>query len=110
MNLCKMSELETALKDLLLYNLTPKDDSVPIVEQNQEMAFYLASEDYLEVLKIGKQSIWSTLNSKNLDEAKKELEQFLLTSSLEKFVFIVETFTTLILTHGYQILIPPKHK
>jgi len=78
-----MSELETALKDLLLYNLIPKDDSIPIVEQTQEMAFHLSSEDYLEVLKIGKE-IWSSLNSKNLDELKKELEQYLLASSLEK--------------------------
>ena len=84
MNLCKMSEMETALKDLLLYNLIPKDDSIPIVEQKQEIAFHLSTEDYLEVLKIGKESIWSALNSKSLDELKKELEQFLLTSSLEK--------------------------
>ena len=84
MNLCKMSEMETALKDLLLYNLIPKDDSIPIVEQKQEMAFQLSSEDYLEVLKIGKVAIWSALNSKTLDELKNELEQYLLASSLEK--------------------------
>ena len=91
MNLCKIAELETALKDLLVYNLTPKDESCPSVvvssnEPDQSMAFHLASENYSEVLKIGKENVWNNLPSSwtTPEDLKTALSSFLANSSLER--------------------------
>ena len=89
MNLCQITEMETALKNLLIYTLsTSVDSAVTGTGSNQEMASLLSSEDYFQVLKIGSEKIWSQLKpeSTNLEDLKTAVNSLLLNSSLEKYV------------------------
>ena len=88
MNLCQITEMETALKDLLVYNLSAGGaNTVPESGSNQEMASCLSSEDYIQVLQLGSEKIWSHLKpeSSNLEELKAAVKSLLLNSSLEKY-------------------------
>ncbi len=84
MNICVMAELQTALKDLLVYNLEVNKSEIS--KAGQGPAFDLCSENYLEILKFGKENVfeqfpqsWSVT-----DDLKKALSDLLKSSSVEK--------------------------
>jgi hypothetical protein len=90
MNLCLAAELEIALKDLLVYNLAGKKT----IETSEAAAFSLASEDYLKVLKVTKESLFPDLPEiANPDDFKSAAKNVVENSSLEKYVNNLIFFT-----------------
>ena len=93
-----MVGLESALKESLIYNRTTKNGQAPnFAKADQGMAFDLTSENYIEVLKSGKEVFdklpqdWATS-----EELKNSLTCLLKTSSLEKWVIWLSfAFSTL---------------